>query len=199
MTDRLLDVRRLLAEARAGSDDALGQALEACRAYLLLIAEEEIDPELRAKGGASDLVQNTFVDAVQDFAHFHGQTSDEWRAWLRHLLRNNIVDFTRRYREARKRSAGREVAMGHPGDPARHLAGDDTPPGDRAIAGEQAEALRAALSRLPDDYRQVILLRYQEQLSFEEIGKRLERTPNAARMLWQRAFERVKKEMGMPP
>jgi RNA polymerase sigma-70 factor (ECF subfamily) len=199
MTDPSADVGRWLAEARGGCHDALGQALEACRAYLLLIAEEELDPELRRKGGASDLVQETFLEAQRDFLRFQGATPDEWRAWLRRLLLNNVTDFGRRYRVTTKRDAGREVPLDDSGGPARDLAAADTPPSGRAMAQEQSEALAAALTRLPEDYRQVILLRYQEQLSFEEIGSQLGRTPEAARMLWVRAVERLKQEMGMTP
>ena len=59
---------RRLAEARAGSQEALGKLLESFRAYLLLIAQCELDAELRAKGGASDLVQQTFLEGQRDFA-----------------------------------------------------------------------------------------------------------------------------------
>jgi RNA polymerase sigma-70 factor (ECF subfamily) len=91
------------------------------------------------------------------------------------------------------------VALEESGDPAGDLAAADTPASGRAMAREQAEAFHAALGRLPDDYRQVILLRYQQELSFEEIGRQLGRSPNAARMLWLRALERLKQEMGMTP
>jgi RNA polymerase sigma-70 factor (ECF subfamily) len=64
---------------------------------------------------------------------------------------------------------------------------------------EQDEALQAALGRLPADYRQVITLRYHEQLSFEEIGRLLQRSPDAARKLWARAVERLQEELDPPP
>ena len=57
------DAALRLAAARTGSSEALGQALQACRGYLLLLAERELDPDLRAKGGASDVVQETFLEA----------------------------------------------------------------------------------------------------------------------------------------
>ena len=57
------DFGRLLAEARTGSRQALGQILESCRNYLLLIAGKELTSDLQAKGGASDLVQETFLEA----------------------------------------------------------------------------------------------------------------------------------------
>src|SRR5262249_57169445 len=103
----------------------------------------------------------------------------------------------RRYRATTTRGAAGEWALDDAGDAAGVLAAADAPASGRAMAREQAEAFRAALGRLPDDYRQVILLRYQQELSFEEIGRHLERSPNAARMLWLRALERLKQEMGM--
>jgi RNA polymerase sigma-70 factor (ECF subfamily) len=193
-------MERWLAAARTGSPAALGDALETCRTYLLLIANQELDPELRAKGSASDLVQETFLEAQRDFSRFEGQTPEELRAWLRRLLLNNLADFTRRYRGTAKR-AGRELPLdgcSASGAPGPALAGADPSPSAQAVAHEQAEALRQALQRLPEDYRQVILFRYQEQRSFEEIGQLLGRTSNAARLLWLRAVERLKQDMGTP-
>jgi RNA polymerase sigma-70 factor (ECF subfamily) len=64
------------------------------------------------------------------------------------------------------------------------------------MAHEQAQRLRQALELLPDDYRRVITLRYVEQCPFEEIGRLMQRTPNAARLLWLRAIEHVKHHLG---
>src|SRR5580700_9060811 len=89
---------RLLVAARRGSREALGNALEACRRYLLAIASRELDPDLRAKGGASDLVQETFLEAQRDFARFQGSSPEELRAWLRQVLLHNVGAFTRRFR-----------------------------------------------------------------------------------------------------
>jgi RNA polymerase sigma-70 factor (ECF subfamily) len=185
-----------LADARAGSPHALGQALQACRGYLLLIAEKELDADLRAKGGASDLVQETFVKAHRHFDRFHGDNGGELRAWLRRLLLNHLADFRSLYREAAKRQAGREVPLqgsdSSAGGPAVADAGPS--PSYLAMAQEQAEAVRRLLDRLPEDYRQVLQMRYTEGKSFEEIGRRMDRTANAVRKLWARAVERLQHE-----
>src|SRR5271163_4886949 len=99
MTQPANDPDRLLADARAGSRDALGGILEGCRRYLLAIAERQLDPDLRSKGGASDLVQETFLEAQRDFARFQGSSAEELRAWLRQVLLHNVGAFTRRYRD----------------------------------------------------------------------------------------------------
>jgi RNA polymerase sigma-70 factor (ECF subfamily) len=190
-----------LPAARQGSREALGQALEACRNYLLLVANKELDPELQAKGGASDLVQQTFLEAQRDFARFQGTSEDELLAWLRRLLLNNLGDFTRRYRDTGKRAAGREVPLpvGSSACTASDLAGDTPSPSELALAHEQDEALQRAMARLPEDYRQVLVWRYQEERSFEEIGKMLQRTANAAQKLWLRAVDRLRQELESSP
>src|SRR5688500_7722874 len=95
--------------AKNGSNSALGRALESCRNYLLLVAEREIGGDLRSKGGASDLVQETFVDAQKGFAQFRGQSEEELLAWLRQILVYNVTNFSRRYRETESRRVDREV------------------------------------------------------------------------------------------
>jgi RNA polymerase sigma-70 factor (ECF subfamily) len=201
MAERGRDVARWLPAARAGSSEALGQALEACRGYLLLIAEKELDPQLRAKGGASDLVQETFLKAHRHFARFEGDTEAELLAWLRRLLLNNLADFQALYRETDKRQVGREVALGT-GSSSGAVGGEPeaghSSPSHQAMAHERDEELHRALDRLPDDYRRVLRLRYEEERSFEEIGRQLGRSANAARKLWERAVDRLEQELEGP-
>jgi RNA polymerase sigma-70 factor (ECF subfamily) len=195
-------VLRWLPEARAGSSEALGRLLEACRRYLLLVAERELDPALRPKGGASDLVQETFLDARRGFDRFQGESEAEVLAWLRRLLLNNLVSFTRLYRQTAKRQAGREVGPSFGGSSflgLDDLAGEAPTPSGRFMAEEQAESIRRALDRLPEDYRRLLLLRYRDGRSFEEIGREMGRTGNAIRKTWLRAIERLKQEVADPP
>src|SRR5262249_5875996 len=158
--------------------------------YLLLVANHELAPDLRPKAGPSDLVQETFLEAQRDFAQFHGSSADELRAWLRRLLLNNAAALSPQYRGTAQPQVGRErpLEAGDSEDDRRAEPAAETPsPSSLAAATEQNEALQKALAQLPEDYRTVIALRHQEQLAFEEIGRRMGRTPNAARMLWTRA------------
>src|SRR5262245_32280374 len=102
MAEGLTQAVRWLSAARGGSPEALGRALEACRGYWLLFAQRELGPDLQAKGGASDLVQETMLDAFRAFGRFRGATEAEWLQWLRRLLLNTLADFARQYRDTAK-------------------------------------------------------------------------------------------------
>jgi RNA polymerase sigma-70 factor (ECF subfamily) len=185
---------RWLAPARAGCPEALGRLLECYRPYLLHLARRQLGQGLRAKGDPGDLVQETFLEAYREIDRFQGHSEAEWRAWLRRMLRNNALNFVRRYRGTAKRAAARECPVAAtestPGPDADHGS-----PLEHLIAAEEASRLRTILARLPADYREVLLLWAREQLSFPEIGGRLGRTANAARLLWLRALECVKQRL----
>jgi RNA polymerase sigma-70 factor (ECF subfamily) len=193
------ELARLLTEARDGSHRALGEALQACRAYLLTVAGQELDPTLSAKAGASDLVQQTFLEAQRDFQQFDGTTETELLNWLRCVLRNNVANFARSYRETGKREVGREVALEagrSSADWRSALACDANSPSELVMQAEQLEALEEAIARLPEHYRDVIEYRYRRELSFDEIGRLLGCSANAACKLWSRVVERLEKELG---
>jgi RNA polymerase sigma-70 factor (ECF subfamily) len=164
---------------------------------LIAIAERQLDPELRSKGGASDLVQETFLEAQRDFERFQGSSPGELRAWLRQVLLHNVGAFTRRFRVTSKRAIRREVSLMSQGS-STGIGGELTrsalTPSGVAMEHERALALRRALDRLPQDYRQVVILRFEEGRSFEEIGRLTDRSPDAARKIWSRAMERLRQE-----
>jgi RNA polymerase sigma-70 factor (ECF subfamily) len=196
MPDRPDAVSEWLAAARLGSSDALGQALDACRGYLLTIAEQELEPDLRAKGGASDLVQETFLKAHRHFARFEGDSEAALRAWLRRMLLNHLADFRSLFKEADKRQVAREVSMASDssGDRGGGPADPRDSPSRQCAADEQSAALQRVLDRLPEDYRQVLQMRYQEEMTFEQIARIMGRSANAVQKLWARAIERLQAE-----
>jgi RNA polymerase sigma-70 factor (ECF subfamily) len=180
--------------ARQGSDDDLGRVLEAYRGYLLGVAEGELGSTLRPKAGASDVVQDSLLEARTGFDRFRGTTPEEFFAWVLMILRRNLADLARRYRTAGCRAVGREepLARSLPGTiPARTV-----PPPDRAAAAEDADRLRAAIARLPADVRAVLTWRHEDRLGWEEIGARLGKTADAVRKVWFRAVERLRHELG---
>src|SRR4051794_701036 len=89
------EAERWIEQARNGSREALGQLLDAFRSLLLAVAGEKLPTYLRAKGGASDLVQDTFLEAQRDFADFQGACEPEVRKWLCRILERNVLNFVR--------------------------------------------------------------------------------------------------------
>lgn len=178
--------------------DAVGRIFEAARGHLIDLADRELPADVRAKIGPSDVVQETAVDAHRDFAQFTGRTSEECFAWLREILRHNVVDAIRRYRDARKREAAREVSLAAalgPGD--RALVDGHRLPEGSAIRREEAAVLKDSMARLPDDYRRVLELRYWSGMSFVAMAPELGRSPDAVRKLWYRALERLQGELAL--
>jgi RNA polymerase sigma-70 factor (ECF subfamily) len=115
---------------------------------------------------------------------------------------NNLRDFGRRYRGTGRRELDREVsldALETIGGSGPWFSSDSASPSENAIQHEKADIVHRALLRLPEDHRQVLLLRYQEGKSFEEIGSLMNRSANAARKLWLRAIERVERELEQVP
>lgn len=191
------DVAARLAEARNGSTQALGHLLELSRRYLLGVANAELESGLRAKGGASDVVQDAFLEAQRIFHRFQGGTREELLAWLRAILLNKLDDFSRRYLRTEKRQAGREIGTAPDSEVMGAEPVDGAPsPSMLATQSEELQRTLQALDRLPETYRQVIIWRQWDDLSFEEIALRLGKNVDAARMIWWRAIERLEHELG---
>jgi RNA polymerase sigma-70 factor (ECF subfamily) len=186
----------VLESAQGKTAIALAEAVAACRQYLLLIANQELDPALIAKAGASDLVQETLLTAEREFHAFRGATQGELLRWLRQILLNHLVETRRRYLQTQKRAAGRELSLdGLFRSAAEGVAADASTPSRRLMRRETEEMVQAAVERLPERYRAVIELRYWEKLPFEEVAQRMEISSDAARQLWRRAIERLRREL----
>jgi RNA polymerase sigma-70 factor (ECF subfamily) len=191
------EVESKIEAARQGSLAALGQVLETCRGYLLSIANQELDSELRAKVGPSDVVQESFLEANRDFEKFNGRTQEDLLAWLRRILLHNLANVRRQFCATDKRRVDREVpfsvALGGPVED-NLIAGGATP-GSELAAQEQVARMLQAVEQLPEHYREVLQLRHQEGQSFEDIGARTGRSAEAARKVWARAVELLKERL----
>lgn len=172
--------------------------MEGCRKYLLLVANRELDSDLRQKGGASDLVQETFAGAHRDFSAFRGNTEQELLAWLTKILTNRINSNVRHYRYTHKRDLAREVSLDEDFDPRVLNPTPQPGPEQTAIAQDDVGRLEQAMASLPDVLREVLVLRTWERHSFAEVAARLNRSEEAARKLWGRAVRRLQKEMNDP-
>jgi RNA polymerase sigma-70 factor, ECF subfamily len=177
--------------------DASTQLIESCRRYLLLVANRELDGDLRAKVGPSDLVQDTLLEAQRELGKFQGDDEADMRAWLRRILLHNVANIRVRYRASKKRDVGREISID--GDPhgvaGNRLVSVEPSPSNCVAAQELNDDLARAVSSLPDHYREAIRLRHQENCSFEEMGRRMGRSAEAARKVWARGVEQLREHL----
>jgi RNA polymerase sigma-70 factor, ECF subfamily len=190
----LIELETWIEAARQGDREALGQALSSVRDYLLLVANEGLEPALKAKGNASDLVQETFLLAQRGVENFRGRTASEWRHWLKRILIRSIAQERRRFATTAKRQVQREVTIPDLMQ-LKNAAYVETPSRNMAMRELEA-ALIEGLERLPGRYREVVIWHHREQLSFEEIGRRYGIKADGARKLWTRALGRLRKEIG---
>lgn len=190
-----------LLRARAGDPAALGVLLNGFRDYLLAVAGRELDAGLRARVGASDLVQETFLKSQRAFAEFQGATEEELRAWLAQILVNRCRDVRDEHLRSAKRDAHRDVPLVAEGSaigPADLLTVDTLTPSGHAVVDEEVARLLSALDTLPEDCRQIVWLRNWQGLSFEEVGQRTGRTADAARKVFARSIQKLAEQLGPP-
>jgi len=199
----LREQERLLGAARAGKPECLGQLLQLYWNYLRLLAATQIDEKLRARCSPSDVVQETFFEAHRDFGQFRGRTVAEFLAWLRQILVNNLARVVERHVLAEKRDVRREMSLGRmqaalDRSTARLesvLQDHGNSPSSDVQRREDAIILADQLAELPEDYRDVLVLRHLEGLSFNDVARRMGRSPGAVRMLWLRAIERLRGQL----
>jgi RNA polymerase sigma-70 factor (ECF subfamily) len=192
----------LLERARGGDAEALGRLLEHYASYLKLIAAGLLGSDLKVRVGASDLVQETFLDACRDFPRFHGGTEAELVSWLRQILVHNLADLACFHHAGRRdvrRQRSLEQELGHSSlNLHAALAAPVPSPSAMACRREEAVLLANALEKLPADYQDVFIERSLKGVSFEDLSTRMGRSPHALRLLWGRAIVKLSRMLEGP-
>jgi RNA polymerase sigma-70 factor (ECF subfamily) len=187
--------------AHGGDGAALGKLLELYRGYLSLLARLQIGRRLQGKVDAADLVQDTFLEAHRHFGKFRGSVEAELVSWLRQILAGLLANLVRRYCGTQRRDVRLERELVGELDRSSALldgalAAPHSTPSQRAQRREQAVLLADALARLPDDYREVIVLHHLEGLTFAEVAERMERSVDSVKNLWARALAQLRRALG---
>ena len=138
----------LLEQARGGDPNALGELLDRCVPYLKKIAHDEADDSLKAKLGASDLVQFACMDAVRGFKKFRGRTSKEMLGWLRRILIHRVHGARDEF-HADKRDITAEISLQLETDDSKNdnLHAPIASPSDLIVRKEEHEVLELRASR----------------------------------------------------
>ncbi len=167
------------------------------------MARVQLESWLKVKVDASDLVQQSMLDAHQGLDGFRGNTEAEWVVWLKQIVKHNAVDFARHYGGAQKRQIHKEVRITSnspqsQSGPDREFSAGIQTPSQIAMQHEDEIVLASAIEKLPEDYQEVIILRNLQRLPFEEIAERMGRSGPATQMLWTRAIQKLQTLMPSP-
>lgn len=194
-------MEKLLAAYRTGDVEAGNRLFREHEPWLKVLAGMQLESRFRAKFDAADLVQQALLEAVRAFPQFRGSSAGEFAAWLRQILAHVLSHEIRRYAGTRKRDLELERSLDETLSRMSQRLGDVLPstgtsPSRQAAQNEQQLLLARALTNLPRDYREVLILRNLQGLSHEEVARHMNRKPGAVRMLWVRALTRLREEMG---
>jgi RNA polymerase sigma-70 factor (ECF subfamily) len=173
--------------------------LDRFRSYLLLLARVRLDRKIQGKLDASDIVQQTMLEAHQALESFRGENVAAQAAWLRQILARNLAnavrDLTREKRDVtRERSIHADLNQS-----ASHLegwlAGKQSSPSHQAQRHERAILLAEALAQLPDQQRDAVILRHFQGRSLAEIAAELGATTSAVTGLLHRGLKNLRKAL----
>ena len=198
MPPRDADTEELLRRAGAGDRAACGDLLERHRARLQRMIEWRMDRRLAARVDAADVVQDTLADAYRELPDYLRDRPLPFYPWLRQLAWDRLIELRRRHVRAQNRSVTREERRELPLPDesalvlAERLIGKASSPSARLRREEACARVRAALARLAESDREVLLLRHLEQLSLAEIAAVLGLSEATAGKRHLRALERLR-------
>jgi RNA polymerase sigma-70 factor (ECF subfamily) len=188
------ETERLLRQAQAGDRRALEELFGRYRPYLHQVVAVRLDASLRARLDPSDVVQEAEADAFRRLPDFLSRQPMSFRLWLRKTAQERLLKLREQHINAARRSVAGEVRLPDRSSAllARRLLGGSTP-SQRLSQKETARRINEALGQLAEPYREMLLMRHYEELSYEEIGSLLEIEAATARKRYGRALLRLQK------
>jgi RNA polymerase sigma-70 factor (ECF subfamily) len=181
-----VDFSETILQARQGDRQALERLLSRWRPLLRLDAQRLVGSGFSSRADSSDVVQDALAQACRDAGSFRGHTEGEWVQWLRRILAFQAAKFRRRHLAA-KRDVNREGAWF-----SEESVGCSEDPLQELIVRDQIARLSAALDRLSENMREVVVRRIFERQSFEEVAAALGCTSSTARVTWTRAIRKLR-------
>ncbi len=194
-------VEDLIDAARGGDAPALGVLLGKFENYLHLLARMQVGRRLQGKIDPQDLVQDTCLEAHRHFPGFRGVSEGELAAWLRQILAARAANVVRHFVGTKGRDVRLERDLAAEIDQSSRcldgaLVAATSSPSQQAVRREASVLLADALARLPEDYRETVILRQLEELSFAEVAARMGRSEDSVQKLWVRGLAKLREELG---
>ncbi len=193
------EINQLLQRAAQGEQADWGKLLEQHRERLRRMVALRMDPRLQGRIDASDVIQETYLEAAERLAEYVRNPAMPFFLWLRFLAGQKLVTLHRHHLGVQMRDAGREVSLYRGRLPeassaalAAQLLGHDTRPSEAAIRAEMKVRLQEALNGMEPLDREVLSLRHFEQLSLEETAQVLGITESGASRRHMRALKRLR-------
>ncbi|MFO0817257.1 MAG: sigma-70 family RNA polymerase sigma factor [Pirellulales bacterium] len=176
-------------------ESSTASSLDRYRPYLLLLARMQIDPQWHAKVEASDIVQQTLLEAHAAGPCWPADEVDRV-AWLRKALTHNLVDAMRALRRG-KRDVAREYSLADAMERssarlAEWLSADQSTPSVAAIRNEDLLRLADALTQLPDEQREAVISHHLHGATLAEVAQQLRKSESAVAGLLHRGLRRLR-------
>lgn len=201
----------LMARARAGQGEALGEICELYRNYLRMVVRTGLGPRLRERIELSDVVQEALIEVVRQFPQFTGQNEAALVGWMRRLVSQKLADLGRYHSRVKRGAGGSALPLDAPieqggssdsggggGKLLDVLALSQTSPSEAASRRELSVLLADALQDIPELEAEVLWLYYAENLSFESIGERMGLSRKIVRGQWARGLRSLKRHIEHP-
>lgn len=192
----------LIEQLRTGGEEAIAELFACHRAKLLRTVALRLDARLLSKVDCDDILQESYVTAARRIGDYLAQPTVPVFVWLRQITIQVLIDTHRRFFQAQMRDVRQEVSRqrveGQGGSSVclvGHLADSLTSPSQCAVRQELLTDMRAALDRLSEMDREVLVLRHLEELSNNEVAGILGIDKYAASKRYLRALARLREAM----
>ena len=192
------NTEQLLAHVRAGESDAVGKLLDRHREAVRRMIDLRMDPVLKRRVDASDLVQDVLIQANRRLDSFLENPIMPFHLWLRQMAKDRLIDAHRRHRRAARRTMDREqplaIAANNESsiDLLTQLQDQEMTPATAATWNELQRRFHTACDKLDPTEQEIVLMRHFEHLTNGEAATALEISPQAASMRYLRAMRRLR-------
>lgn len=167
--------------------------------YLRMLARTRMRRAYQAKIGASDMVQQVMMQAVQGFEGFRGSTEAELLAWLRQILAHHLChldrDLHRDKRDIRREQSMEQKLAASTMRLEGLLAGNDPSPSQHFAFGESIIRLSQEIAKLPEAQANAVRLHYLEGMKLSEVASEMDKSTGAVAGLLHRGMKALRKQL----